>query len=124
MSKSSNEGQQNIKKGKVLSKPGTKTIKVQVETRKKHKHYHKVIKKTWTTMVHDENEEANVGDNITFKLCRPISKCKKYILVTKSKVNTEPEPEADTESEQDTDTEQDTEQDTHTEQDANTEVEV
>jgi small subunit ribosomal protein S17 len=81
MSKSSKEAQQKIVKGKVVSISGNKTIKVEVIQRKKHPFYHKVINITWSTLVHDEAQTAKLGDTIEFKLCRPISKKKSYILV-------------------------------------------
>jgi small subunit ribosomal protein S17 len=81
MSKSSKEAQQKIITGLVVSISGNKTIKVEVIQRKKHPFYHKVINKTWTTLVHDEAQTAKLGDIIEFKLCRPISKNKNYIVV-------------------------------------------
>jgi small subunit ribosomal protein S17 len=84
MSKSSKEVQQKTVKGKVISISGKKTIKVEVVQRKKHPFYHKVINVTWTTLVHDDSETAKLGDTVLFKLCRPISKKKNYIVVQAS----------------------------------------
>ena len=47
-----------VKKGKVVSKSGDKTVKVLVQTSKSHKVYQKVMKVSWTALVHDENNQA------------------------------------------------------------------
>ena len=70
-----------IKKGKVVTKSGDKTIKVVVNTKKRHKTYGKVIKTRWTALVHDESNTVNVGDEVQFVSCRPISSRKKFRVI-------------------------------------------
>lgn len=71
-----------LKQGKVVSKSGDKTVKVAVLTRKSHKMYKKVINVTWTALVHDESNEAQVGDTVQFVPCRPLSSRKKWRLTS------------------------------------------
>ena len=73
---------QNTKRGKVIKKSGSKTIKVKVLKRQRHSLYEKVVNLTNIFLVHDENEAANIGDVVNFIQCRPISLKKKYRLVS------------------------------------------
>ena len=67
--------------GRVVSAANNKTITVLVETSKKHPLYKKVVKSTKKFKVHDEKEEANVGDTVEIMETRPISKQKHFRLV-------------------------------------------
>ena len=69
------------KKGIVVSKSGDKTVKVSVKFRKQHSFYKKVINVTWSALVHDEKNEATVGDEIIFVSCRPLSSKKSWRLI-------------------------------------------
>tara|TARA_S200000501_G_C20467823_1_gene588039 strand:- start:65 stop:316 length:252 start_codon:yes stop_codon:yes gene_type:complete len=69
------------KKGTVVSKSGDKTIKVSVNYRKQHSFYKKIINVTWSALVHDEKNEAIVGDEIVFVSCRPLSSRKSWRLL-------------------------------------------
>ena len=80
---------QNTKRGKVIKKSGSKTIKVKVLKRKRHSLYEKVVNITNVFLVHDENETANIGDVVNFVQCRPISLKKKYRLVSIEKGKSE-----------------------------------
>lgn len=73
------------KQGKVISKSGDKTIKVSVVTRKRHKRYHKVMNASWSALVHDELNEANIGDTVKFVSCRPLSARKTWRVTDVSK---------------------------------------
>jgi small subunit ribosomal protein S17 len=68
------------KQGVVVCKSGDKTIKVTVKTRKLHPFYKKVIRVSWSALVHDENNVAKVGDLVNFVSCRPISAKKTWRL--------------------------------------------
>ena len=74
--------------GKVVSKSGNKTIKVLTSRRKRHPVYNKVITLSSSYLVHDENDEAKIGDVVEFYSCRPISLKKRWRLaaVKKSQV--------------------------------------
>jgi len=70
------------KQGIVVSKSGDKTIKVLVNTRKKHPFYKKVVNMSWSALVHDESNSAKVGDCVNFVSCRPLSAKKTWRLVS------------------------------------------
>ena len=67
--------------GIVTSNKADKTITVKVERKVKHPIYGKVIKRATKVHAHDENNIALVGDIVSVKECRPISKLKTWILV-------------------------------------------
>ena len=67
--------------GKVIKKTGDKTINVLVERKVLHPKYHKIVKRFKKYLVHDENNEANVGDVVTAIEHRPISKRKTFTLL-------------------------------------------
>lgn len=67
--------------GRVVSDKMDKTIVVAVETYKEHKLYHKRIQYTKKYKVHDENNEAKIGDIVKIMETRPLSKDKRFRLV-------------------------------------------
>lgn len=69
------------KQGTVVSKSGNKSVKVKILSSKPHHFYKKIIKISSTFMVHDENNVAEVGDQVVFKFCRPLSSTKKWRLI-------------------------------------------
>ncbi|MCY7410939.1 MAG: 30S ribosomal protein S17 [Chitinophagales bacterium] len=68
--------------GIVTSNKMAKTITVSVERRVKHPLYGKFIKKTKKLMAHDENQEASIGDLVRVMETRPLSKNKRWRLVS------------------------------------------
>ncbi len=66
--------------GTVVKKSGDKTISLLVERKVMHPRYHKIVKRFKKYLVHDERNEAKVGDVITAIECRPISKRKSFRL--------------------------------------------
>lgn len=60
---------------------GNKTIRITVQTLKRHKLLSKVYKVTKRYLVHDEKNEASVGDQIIAMSCKPLSKNKQFRLV-------------------------------------------
>jgi small subunit ribosomal protein S17 len=68
--------------GKVVSDKTDKTITVLVETHKKHPLYGKRVKYSKKYAAHDEKNEAKIGDTVKIKMTKPISKTKRYELVT------------------------------------------
>jgi small subunit ribosomal protein S17 len=68
--------------GKVLKNKMDKSIVIGVERKVKHPKYGKFVKKTSTFMAHDEKNEANVGDVVQVMETRPMSKNKRWRLVT------------------------------------------
>ncbi len=67
--------------GRVISDKMDKTIVVLMERQIKHPLYGKFIKRSKKYHVHDENNECHIGDNVTFKECRPLSKSKHWTLI-------------------------------------------
>ncbi len=65
-------------KGKVIKKSGDKSVAVLVERKVMHPKYHKIVKRFKKYLVHDENNEANVGDTLIAVECRPLSKRKAF----------------------------------------------
>ncbi|MBU1078587.1 MAG: 30S ribosomal protein S17, partial [Spirochaetes bacterium] len=64
--------------GMVFSKNGEKTIKVEIEKWTIHPLYKKRIKKSRKMLVHDRNNQANIGDKVLIVESRPISKLKRW----------------------------------------------
>ena len=75
-----------ILKGKVIKNKCEKTIIVDVESTYMHKKYKKFLKKNKKFAVHDENNEAKIGDRVQIIESRPISKTKRFILFDEKKV--------------------------------------
>ncbi len=67
--------------GKVVKKAGDKTATVLVERKVLHPRYHKTVKRFKKYLVHDEKNEANVGDLVNAIECRPLSKNKAFRLL-------------------------------------------
>ena len=68
--------------GKVISNKMDKTIVVTVETSVKHPLYKKVMKTTYKLKAHDEENVAQVGDIVEVMETRPLSKDKRWRLVS------------------------------------------
>lgn len=66
--------------GKVTSDVCDKTITIEVSTYRKHPIYKKRVKYTKKYKVHDEKNEAKVGDTVRVVASRPLSKTKRYVL--------------------------------------------
>ena len=68
--------------GVVISSKSDKTITVNVTRRIKHKLYKKIIRQTKKYHAHDENNEYNVGDVVSIIESKPISKLKKWKVIS------------------------------------------
>lgn len=68
--------------GKVVSDKMDKTITVLIERRVKHPLYGKIVKRSTKLHAHDENNECRMGDVVTIKETRPLSKNKTFELVS------------------------------------------
>ena len=73
-------GKLKIQEGIVQEKSGSRTIKVLVRERRKHKLYNKVLNYSKAYLVDDPKEEANIGDRVQIAFVRPISKLKRWRL--------------------------------------------
>jgi len=65
----------------VVSKGGSKSIKVAIDYLYKHPKYGKFMRRQTRLIVHDERNEAGVGDVVEVAECRPYSKTKSWRLV-------------------------------------------
>jgi small subunit ribosomal protein S17 len=68
--------------GRVVSDKMDKTIVVAVETSVKHPLYKKIIKRTFKLKAHDEKNECAIGDRVRVMETRPLSKDKRWRLVS------------------------------------------
>ena len=67
--------------GTVVSDKMNDTIVVLVERRVKHPKYGKFIRRSTKIHAHDKENQCLIGDVVTIKECRPISKTKSWTLV-------------------------------------------
>jgi small subunit ribosomal protein S17 len=70
-----------VREGYVVSDKMDKTVVVQLEDRKKHPRYSKVLRSTTKVKVHDEENSAGVGDRVLLMETRPLSATKRWRLV-------------------------------------------
>ena len=68
--------------GIVVSDKMDKTVVVAVVDSVKHPLYGKVVKRTYKLKAHDENNECKVGDRVKVMETRPLSKDKRWRLVS------------------------------------------
>lgn len=70
----------NEKVGNVVSTKMQKTIVVEVEMRKAHPKYKRIVKSSKKFYAHDEQNSARVGDVVRIRETRPLSKLKRWSL--------------------------------------------
>src|SRR3954464_3290743 len=70
----------NEKVGNVVSTKMQKTIVVEVEMRKAHPKYKRIVKHSKKFYAHDEQNSARVGDVVRIRESRPLSKLKRWTL--------------------------------------------
>jgi len=78
---STRESQRKTRSGEVISTKMDKTIVVKTVTRVPHPRFGKIIKQVKKFHVHDENNEAKVGDIVAIMETRPLSKLKRWRLI-------------------------------------------
>ncbi|MFI0347328.1 MAG: 30S ribosomal protein S17 [Chthoniobacterales bacterium] len=67
--------------GEVISTKMDKTVVVKTVARVPHPRFGKIIKQVKKFHVHDENNEAKVGDHVSIMETRPISRLKHWRLI-------------------------------------------
>lgn len=70
-----------VMRGYVVSDKMDKTVVVEVEDRRKHALYGKVMTRTKKVKAHDENNEVRVGDLVSIMETRPLSATKHFRVV-------------------------------------------
>lgn len=74
-------GRRKVMRGRVVSEANDKSIVVEVETRKQHPFFKKMVKRSKRFMAHDEQNECRVGDTVRIIETRPLSKRKRWRLI-------------------------------------------
>lgn len=67
-----------VRVGIVVSDSRDKTITVEVRDQKRHARYGKIIPVRKRFHVHDETNDANIGDTVRIVETRPLSKSKRW----------------------------------------------
>lgn len=67
--------------GEVVSDKMDKTIVVKAVTRVPHPKFGKIVKQVTKFHVHDEKNEAKIGDRVSIAETRPLSRSKRWRLV-------------------------------------------
>lgn len=78
-------GQRNKRRtqvGFVTSRSGDKSVKVTVAYKTPHPLYHKVVNRQTVLHVHDEKNETRVGDKVEVMETRPLSRLKRWRIVS------------------------------------------
>ncbi|HZR90838.1 MAG TPA: 30S ribosomal protein S17 [Gaiellaceae bacterium] len=76
----SERGRRQERRGVVVSSAMNKTIVVRVDTLKSHPRYKKIVRRSTKFHVHDERNEAKVGDTVRIVETRPLSRTKHWRL--------------------------------------------
>ena len=71
-----------VLEGVVVSDKMEKTVTVLVERRYMHPVYKKYIRKSDKFAAHDENNAFQIGDRVEIQECRPLSKQKRFTVIT------------------------------------------
>ena len=85
MSSIATPGQRNKRKtqiGFVTSRSGDKSVKVTIAYKTPHPLYHKVVNRQTVLHVHDEKNETKVGDKVEVMETRPLSRLKRWRVVS------------------------------------------
>ena len=78
-------GARKVRKGKVVSKMGVKSVVVEVTYREQHPVYGKVIIRRKKYHAHDESDTAKVRDDVVIMETRPLSATKRWRIVKEEK---------------------------------------
>ena len=81
MAETTNRNARKVRTGVVVSLSGDKTITVQIEYRKHHPKYGKMMTIHKKLHCHDEKNEAGLGDTVRVMETRPLSKTKRWRLM-------------------------------------------
>jgi small subunit ribosomal protein S17 len=74
-------GRRKTRIGFVVSDKMQKTIVVELEDRRRHPLYGKIIRTTTKVKAHDEHGDAGIGDRVSLMETRPLSATKRWRLV-------------------------------------------
>ena len=71
-----------ILQGVVVSDKSDKTVIVRVERRFTHPLFKKTVRRSKKYHAHDESNAAKIGDQVRIEECPPVSKTKKWMVLT------------------------------------------
>ncbi len=74
-------GNQKVRQGVVVSDRADKTITVRIDVARRHRRYEKIVRTSQTFHAHDESNDAHIGDTVTIREARPLSRLKRWRLV-------------------------------------------
>ena len=74
-------GVQKVRQGVVVSDSADKTITVRIDVARRHRRYEKIVRTSSKLHVHDERNDAHVGDTVIVREARPLSRTKRWRLV-------------------------------------------
>ena len=74
-------GNPKTRQGVVVSDRADKTITVRIDVARRHRRYEKVVRTSNTVHVHDEANDAHIGDTVVVRECRPLSRTKRWRLI-------------------------------------------
>ena len=74
-------GKRKVEVGRVVSDVMDRTVVVEVRNAAAHSTYGKIVRRDKKLKVHDEENEAKVGDMVRIMETRPLSKTKRWRLV-------------------------------------------
>ncbi len=80
MTENETRSRRKVRVGVVVSDSRDKTITVEVPNLTAHPRYDKVVRRSTKFHVHDETNDAHVGDTVQIMETRPISKQKRWRL--------------------------------------------
>jgi small subunit ribosomal protein S17 len=70
-----------VRTGVVVSEKMDKTVLVQIDRKVRHPLYQKTVRRSNKLAVHDESNDAHVGDTVRVMETRPLSKTKRWRVV-------------------------------------------
>ncbi|MCR8726559.1 30S ribosomal protein S17 [Frigidibacter sp. ROC022] len=73
-----------ILQGTVTGDQNNQTVTVAVERRYKHPLLHKTVRATKKYRAHDETNSFKIGDKVRIEECAPVSKTKRWRVVTEA----------------------------------------
>lgn len=68
--------------GFVTSRSGDKSVKVTIPYKVPHPLYHKIVNRKSVVHVHDENNDARIGDKVEIMETRPLSSLKRWRIIS------------------------------------------
>jgi small subunit ribosomal protein S17 len=74
-------GKQKTRQGIVVSDRADKTITVRIDIARRHRRYEKIVRTSSTVHAHDDRNEAQIGDTVVVRECRPLSRTKRWRLI-------------------------------------------